>query len=264
MPAGPAGASIPTPASADSGRPEKNEPVSRGLLKRFGASALERATVNRLLRVGLPIVGLFMLLTFMDAGGQVVLWENAHWTAASFLAAAVAISAAYRATGFEQRLRTLVGIGTAAWFIGQLSWDVQTAGRLFQYSGAVRRGLPAPRPSGQCRAGALHPSPRATSGRAGRLSGRHGDLPRDQHGDPGRLRRAARRGRYARRGDLTVAYPILHLATAGAGLVAVLAARTAFRAAGAICSSPGSRCWDLPGSSGCARPLVRFPPPEAR
>ena len=39
-------------------------------------TAIESATVSHLLIVGLPILVLLMILTAIDAGGQVVLWET--------------------------------------------------------------------------------------------------------------------------------------------------------------------------------------------
>ena len=34
----------------------------------------------------MPVVGILMALTALNVGGQVVLWENAHWTMAGLLA----------------------------------------------------------------------------------------------------------------------------------------------------------------------------------
>jgi diguanylate cyclase (GGDEF)-like protein/PAS domain S-box-containing protein len=184
-----------------------------------------------LVRVGLPAVGLLMLLTATNLGGQVVLWENAHWTAASLLATAVVTSAAYRATGFEQRLRTLVALGTAAWFVGQLLWDAQIALGYFN--------VPAPSDAGFLFlvvpvAVAFVLSVRRRVPRAEELA---------VYLDAAAIFLAISAAILAAYGDrlagygtvaaaVTVAYPILHLATAGAGLVAVLAARSPFRASG--------------------------------
>ncbi len=233
MPADPAGASPPTLASADSGRApraRRRRPVSRGL-QRLWAAAWDRATVDRLLKAGLPIVGLFMLLTAVNLGGQIVLWENAHWTSASFLAATVATSAAYRATGLDQRLRGLVAIGVWAWFAGQLMWIVQTAVGYFS--------IPAPSD-----VGFLLLVPPVILALVLSIRGR---VPRAEelavYLDTAAIFLAITAALLAWYGDqlagvdtvaaaVTVAYPILHLATAGAGLIAVLAARTAFRIGG--------------------------------
>ena len=75
---------------------------------------IEAATVSRLLILGLPILVLLMVLTAIDAGGQTVLWENAHWTAAGLLASMLAASAAYRGSGIERHVRALVALGAAA------------------------------------------------------------------------------------------------------------------------------------------------------
>ena len=68
-----------------------------------------------------------MVLTALDVGGQIVLWENAHWTAAGGLAARYAALIARKATGHRPPDRDPGGAGTLAWFLGQLAWNVQTA-----------------------------------------------------------------------------------------------------------------------------------------
>lgn len=76
--------------------------------------------------MGIPIVGLFMLLTAMNVGGQVILWENAHWTAAAIVATLVSASSVRRSSGLEQRVRLLIAAGVAFWLIGQLAWNLET------------------------------------------------------------------------------------------------------------------------------------------
>src|SRR5260221_2864453 len=88
-------------------------------------------TVRVLLIVGLPFVGVLILLTALDVGGQVVLWENAHWTLAGVLATSLAALGARDSHGMERRVRGLTAVGTRFWLIGQLSWDLQTAQRVF-------------------------------------------------------------------------------------------------------------------------------------
>lgn len=64
--------------AAHSGRPmvfAARRPVVASALR----TAIEAATVSRLLILGLPILVLLMVLTAVDAVGQMVLWENAHW-----------------------------------------------------------------------------------------------------------------------------------------------------------------------------------------
>jgi diguanylate cyclase (GGDEF)-like protein/PAS domain S-box-containing protein len=85
-----------------------------------------RGPSNRqLLAIGLPLVGLFMAFTAINADGLVVAWENAHWTAAGFLAFALAAAGALRSGGIERHLRALVAASAATWVLGQLAWDTQ-------------------------------------------------------------------------------------------------------------------------------------------
>jgi diguanylate cyclase (GGDEF)-like protein/PAS domain S-box-containing protein len=191
-------------------------------------AAIEAATVRRLLILGLPVLGLLMVLTAIDAGGQVVLWENAHWTIAGLLATALPAAAAYRASGVERRLRGLVALGGAAWFVGQLSWDTQTALGVFS--------VPAPSDIGY-----LFLVVPVTAALVIAIRGR---LPRAEelalYLDGAAIFLAITAGIMTPHGDqladlgplvaaVTVAYPILHLATAGAGLVALLAVRAPLR-----------------------------------
>ncbi len=194
-------------------------------------TAIEAATVSRLLILGLPILLLLMVLTAIDAGGQVVLWENAHWTVAGLLATALAAGAAYRGSGVERRLRGLVALGAAAWFVGQLSWDTQTALGIFS--------VPAPSDIGYLFL--VVPVIVAL------IVAVRGRLPRAEETalylDGAAIFLAITAGILAAHGDklaelgllvaaVTVAYPILHLATAGAGLVSLLAVRAPLRLTG--------------------------------
>lgn len=200
-------------------------------LPRDVRGAVEAATVSRLLLVGVPILGLLMLLTAVDAAGQRVLWENAHWTVAGLLATALAAGAAYRSEGVERRIRGLVALGAAAWFVGQLCWDAQTALGIFSVPApsdigflflvvpvvvalivAVRGRLP------RAEEMALY-----LDGAAIFLAITAAIL--TAHG-----RQLAEMGLLV--AAVTVAYPILHLATAGAGLVALLAVRAPLRLTG--------------------------------
>ena len=195
-------------------------------------TVLEAATVSRLLLLGVPILVLLMILTALDAGGQVVLWENAHWTVAGLLAAALAAGSAYRSDGVERRLRGLVALGAAGWFLGQLSWDSQTALGIFS--------VPAPSDIGYL--SLVVPVIVAF------IVSIRGRLPRAEEAalylDSAAIFLAitagiltAHAGQLAELGIMvaavTVAYPILHLATAGAGLVALVAVRAPLRLTGA-------------------------------
>ncbi len=191
----------------------------------------DRLTVRILLLVGLPLVAFLMLLTTIGAGGQVALWENAHWTAAGLLSFAVAMSGAHRTTGLERRLRLLVALGTGLWAAGQLTWNLQVA--LGPFS------MPAPSDVGFF--GMVVPV-----GAALMLSVRQ-RLPRAEelavYLDSAAIFLAISAATLAIYGDgiaqlpppiaaLSTAYPIFHLATAGAGLIALLATRNAPRIQG--------------------------------
>ena len=192
---------------------------------------IEAATVSRLLLLGLPVLVLLMVLTATNAGGQVVLWENAHWTVAGLLAAALAAGAAYRASGVERRLRGLIALGAAAWFVGQLSWDTQTAIGIFS--------VPAPSDIGYL--SLVLPVIVAL------IVAIRGRLPRAEevalYLDGAAIFLAITAGILMVHGDqvaelgllvaaVTLAYPILHLATAGAGFVALVAIRAPLRLTG--------------------------------
>ena len=212
-------------------RPPRRLPVIPSRLVRAWDALWIRATVGRLLAVGVPLVGAFMVFTAIGLGGQVVLWENLHWTVAGFLAAAVATSAAYRSGGRERRLRTLVAIAATCWALGQTAWDVQTAVGFFS--------IPAPSDLGYL----LLVLPAIA---AFRLAV-HGRLPRVEeiavYLDAAAIFLAITAAiltvygdHLARNGSIgevvTVAYPIVHLATAGAGLVALLAIGSPMRLGG--------------------------------
>lgn len=211
--------------------PDASEGRERSPVPRVLQLAWERATVRRLLIVGLPILGLLMLLAATDVGGQLVLWENAHWTWAGLLAAAVAANGAYRATGIERRLRALVALGAASWVIGQLSWDVQIAIGYFS--------VPAPSDIGYLFL--------VVPVIAGLVLAVHGRMARAEelavYMDAATIFLAISAAILAVYGDgfasqgllvavVTLAYPILHLAAAGAGLVSLLATRAALRFSG--------------------------------
>jgi diguanylate cyclase (GGDEF)-like protein/PAS domain S-box-containing protein len=197
----------------------------------IGAAFWDRLTVRAILMVGLPIVGVLFFLTAVNAGGRVATWELAHTTVAGLLATAVAIAAAHRTSGLERRLRTLVALGAASWTVGQLCWVVQVA------TGFV--GFPSPSDIGYL--GVVVPVVVAL------VLAVHRRLPRAEelavYLDSAAVFLMITAVILAMYGDdlasvgilaaiVTVAYPILHLATAGAGIIALLAIRGVFRASG--------------------------------
>jgi diguanylate cyclase (GGDEF)-like protein/PAS domain S-box-containing protein len=191
----------------------------------------DRLTVRAILVVGLPILGLLMAFTVIDLGGLVAGWEMAYTTFGGLLAIALAASAAHRANGLERRVRVLVAVGAASWSIGQLCWVVQAA------TGFT--GFPTPSDIGYL--GLVVPVTAAF------VSVVHRRLPRAQelavYLDSAAIFLAITAVILATYGDglallgplaaaVTVAYPILHLATAGAGMVVLLAIRGVFKASG--------------------------------
>ena len=184
-----------------------------------------------ILLLGVPVLGVLMALTALNVGGQVVLWENAHWTLAGLLATALAAAGAARSTGEERRVRSLVAIGAACWVAGQLSWDLQTAVGFFS--------LPAPSDIGFL----LLVAPVAVA----LVLAVRGRMPQAEERavylDSGAIFLAITAAILAAYGDrlvhlgtwgaaVTVFYPVFHLATAGAGLVVLLATRGVLRLSG--------------------------------
>ena len=174
-----------------------------------------------------------MALTALDVGGQIVLWENAHWTAAGGLAALYAVLVARKASGIDRRIAILVSFGTLAWFLGQLAWNVQTA---FDYF-----NVPAPSD-----VGFLLVAPPIVAAFVITAFGR---LAKAEEAavylDAMAIFLALTAIILAIYGDqvgtgetvgsaVAIAYPIIHLAAAAAGLVALLAARAAPRGGGYV------------------------------
>jgi diguanylate cyclase (GGDEF)-like protein len=183
--------------------------------------------------IGLPLVALFMLLTAINLGGEVVLWENAHWTAAGALAFAYPATVAWRATGPLRLVATLIAIGTGAWLIGQLLWDGQTAIGFYAF--------PAPSDLGYL----LLAVPVAMA----MVAMIRGRLPQAEelsvYLDAVAIFLAITAVILAVYGTqvagvgvlgaaVAVTYPIIHLATAGAGVVALLALRASPRGGGYV------------------------------
>jgi diguanylate cyclase (GGDEF)-like protein/PAS domain S-box-containing protein len=191
----------------------------------------DRLTVRALLLTGLPILGLLMAFTATNLGGQVVAWELAHTMVAGVLATAIAAVAAHRSTGLDRRLRRLIALGAASWSIGQAFWIVQAVTGF--------SGVPSPSDIGYL--GLVVPVVAAL------VVAVRGRLPRAEelvvYLDSAAIFLAISAVILAMYGEalaplgtlaaaVTVAYPILHLATAGAGLIALLAIRGAFRPSG--------------------------------
>jgi diguanylate cyclase (GGDEF)-like protein/PAS domain S-box-containing protein len=180
---------------------------------------------------GVVGVALFMVLTAFDVGGQEFVWENAHWTAAGLVATIAAFVSARRTHGRERHVRLLVTASAGAWLVGQLIWDVQTAIGFF--------AVPSPSDIGF-----LTSAVPATAAIALAV---HGRLSRAEelavYLDAAVIFGAISAliltifGSAALAADplaaaIAIAYPIVHLATAGAGLVGLLSVRSPVRIRG--------------------------------
>ena len=122
---------------ADGARPGIGPGDRRRRLEQLWSAVWDRLTVRAILVIGLPVLGVFMVLSAANVGGRVALWEPVHTTVAGLIAMAVAASAAHRSRGLERRLRNLVALGAASWAVGQVSWG--RPGRVRASSASRRR-----------------------------------------------------------------------------------------------------------------------------
>ncbi len=179
------------------------------------------------------MVAIFFGLTAVNLGGNVVLWENAHWTAAGIVAFAYPASVAWRSAGTPRMVATLVALGTGAWLTGQLLWNAQIALGFYSF--------PAPSDVGYL----LVALPVAVA----IVAAVRGRLPQAEelsvYLDAVAIFLAITAVILAAYGAqlvdigmlgaaVLVTYPIIHLATAGAGLVALLALRASPRGGGYV------------------------------
>ena len=81
------------------------------------------------LGVGVAVfVGLVAaVLTALDLGGQVVLWENAHWTVFYGLGFAIAFRGFRASSGPERRIRGALATVSLFWAVSQAAWLAQSA-----------------------------------------------------------------------------------------------------------------------------------------
>ena len=77
------------------------------------------------------VVGLgAALLTALDLGGQVVLWENVHWTVFYGLGFAVAFHGFLASTGPERRVRAALATASLFWLVSHATFLAQIAFRI--------------------------------------------------------------------------------------------------------------------------------------
>jgi diguanylate cyclase (GGDEF)-like protein/PAS domain S-box-containing protein len=221
----------PSTPDTEHARPVARPTDDRGAPGRLWTRLWDRLTVRALLVVGLPILGLLMLLSAGNVGGLVTFWEPAHTTIAGVLAITLALSGAHRSSGLERRLRLLVALGLVSWTVGQLCWNFQivlSIGGYPTFSDIGYLGIVVPI------LGALLLAVRGRLHRAEEMA---------VHLDSTAIFLTIAAAILALNGQnaagvdplaaaVTVAYPILHLATAGGGLIALLAVRGALTAKG--------------------------------
>ncbi|HEY7937866.1 MAG TPA: EAL domain-containing protein [Candidatus Limnocylindrales bacterium] len=190
-------------------------------------------TPRLVLWLGLPVVAILMVLTAINFDGRVQVWENAQWTAAGLLAFAYPTVVAWRSVGSTRIVATLIALGTGFWLIGQLLWDAQIAVGFYAF--------PAPSDLGYL----LLVVPVAIA----LVAVIRGRLPQAEELSVyldavaiflaiTALILAVYGGQVAGVGMLgaavAVTYPIIHLATAGAGIVALLTLRASPRGGGYV------------------------------
>jgi len=203
----------------------------RAALPSDAARAAAGLSSRLLVWLGLPVVAVLMVLTAINLNGQSAIWENAHWTAAGIIAFAYPTLLAWRSSGTQRLVATLVALGTGAWLIGQLLWDAQVALGFYSF--------PAPSDLGY-----LLLAPPVIVALVATIRGR---LPQAEELSVyldavaiflaiTALILAVYGAQVAGAGPLgaavAVTYPIVHLATAGAGIVALLALRASPRGGG--------------------------------
>jgi diguanylate cyclase (GGDEF)-like protein/PAS domain S-box-containing protein len=94
-----------------------------------GPPAAVAVSVRWAVGLGLAVaVGLVAaLLTALDLGGQVVLWENAHWTVFYGLGFVIAYRGFRVSAGPERRIRGALASVSLFWLVAQVAWLVQSA-----------------------------------------------------------------------------------------------------------------------------------------
>lgn len=93
-------------------------------LARFGQHAGRPRAVLALLVLTAVAAGFTFVLTAVNALGQVVLWENAHWTIGNAGAAAMAWGGWRSADGDDRTARGFFALGLLIVFAGQVVWNL--------------------------------------------------------------------------------------------------------------------------------------------
>lgn len=77
------------------------------------------------MRVSLGCVLVPMILTAFDVGGNRALWENVHWTVATWVMTGLGLWGWRRARGRTRQVRGCLTLGLGSYSVGQLLWDIQ-------------------------------------------------------------------------------------------------------------------------------------------
>ena len=82
---------------------------------------------GRTVLVGALAVAALIVLAASNAWGLRLAWQNAQWTVAGAAATVAAWQGTRAATGLDRRVRGVVTLAVATYFVGQVTWDVEVA-----------------------------------------------------------------------------------------------------------------------------------------
>ena len=94
-------------------------------------AALDPGRPRTWVSIGLLLIVPLIVMSATNAFGQAALWENGHWTVAGLAATLVAFTAMRSTTDANRRFAKLLTISAAIWLLGQVAWDVQMAEGFF-------------------------------------------------------------------------------------------------------------------------------------
>ncbi|NUM47324.1 MAG: hypothetical protein HUU38_21705, partial [Anaerolineales bacterium] len=86
---------------------------------------LSTKTIWRPLGMGALWVAIPAILTALNVGGQQALWEVVHWTVATWGMVALGVWGWRQAEGVTRQVRGVLTLGLISYALGQLLWDVQ-------------------------------------------------------------------------------------------------------------------------------------------
>jgi diguanylate cyclase (GGDEF)-like protein len=228
-----------------------------GRARAFNLRTLDPVPV--VLLTGVPVLMAFFVLTAMDFQGQIVLWENAHWTISAAIAVALAAVGTVCANADERPIRKGFLLAAGVYFVGQVAWNLQAAvnhlsvpalSDIFYLAGgalAARTLLQSVRgKSSAIDEVAIYIDALAVFVAISTLVVSVFGVVANTAGLAG---------------VVLLLYPIAFLATAGAGLVVALATRVPFAAKGTYAVLGGFALLGLAWGVWVSEALTAFPPP---